>query len=78
MSKKDVVQVECDNAKREWNTWQEVVKLWPGKMNDPEWNRLVRTIQLWGEHLVALRIVQPEGTRSNALRGAEQLLRECG
>lgn len=53
-------------AKAEWDAWQLVVKHWPGNIDDPQFNTLVKAIQLWGEYLVALRVTQDEAMRDKA------------
>ena len=41
---------------KEWKAWQEIVKLWPGDINDKKFNELVKAINAWGEELALLRI----------------------
>jgi len=55
---------------QEWEAWQTVVKDWPGDINDPRFNRVVKAIQLWGEHLASLRVAQPPGVREKAQEAA--------
>ena len=64
----------------EHNAWQEVaIKLLGVDLdsNKPELNPLVRTIQLWGEHLAALRIEQSQEDRAKARDYAEKALEQA-
>lgn len=58
---------------REHEAWLDFVKEWQSlfpttPMNDKVCDPLVRSIEVWGERLVALRLRQTEETRANALQ----------
>jgi hypothetical protein len=54
----------------EYDAWRHVVQHWPGSIDDPKFNKLVKAIELWGEYLVALRMNQ------DALKRARILLKK--
>ncbi len=47
-----------DPMRKEWEAWQDVVKEWPGDINDPRFDRAVKAVQRWGEWLVLVRLHQ--------------------
>lgn len=56
-----------EEQQAEWNAWQDVVKDWRkivGDINDPKYTPLVRSIQVWGEYLVALREDQGDAEKA--------------
>ena len=58
----------------EYDAWQKVVKEFNAieeNINNPKFAPLVRSIALWGEHLVALRIGQSANARNKAMTDAE-------
>ena len=57
---------------KEWEAWRDVVKLWPGDMNESKWNPLVRAIERWGEILVELRMTQTSEIVNDAKNDAEK------
>lgn len=59
----------------EWKGWQDVVREFnraiPSGINDPQFNPLIKAIQLWGEKLTKLRTAQDEKVREKAFRDYE-------
>lgn len=61
--------------RKEWDAWQVVVAEWKtacGDINDPKFNRLVRSLRLWGENLAIMRSTQKKQNRDWALRDAQE------
>lgn len=63
-------------GKAEWEAWQTFVQEWNRlnipDINDPLYNPLVNALRLWGEELVALRLIQEGTVRGTALVEARQ------
>ena len=59
----------------EWRGWQDVVREFnnviPSGINDPQYNKLIAAIQLWGEKLHQLRGTQEQKVIDKALRDYE-------
>lgn len=63
------------NMRLEYKAWLDVVADFRhivGEINDPKYDALIRSVILWGEQLVGLRVVQTEEMRQAALSGAER------
>ncbi len=57
---------------REWEAWQAVVKLWPGDINKPQNDPLVKGIRYWAECLAVMRYHQSIEEVNSALNSARK------
>jgi len=60
--------LEHERACVAYEAWKNVVKAWPGDINDNRFDSLALAIRQWGERLAELRAVQDSQERLEALR----------